>query len=64
VITRWHSEEDIRAWVERADFAAGHAQHRERGPVGTDSEIWSFDLLESKDPSSPRKWALGDVLPG
>jgi hypothetical protein len=42
-------EEDLLAWVESADFAVGHAQHRERGPVGTESEIWSFDLLEAKD---------------
>ena len=51
VITRWRSEEDFQAWVKSADFDAGHSQHRERGPVGTDSEIWSFDLLESKDPA-------------
>ena len=51
VITRWRSEEDFQAWVKSADFAAGHGQHRERGPVGTDSEIWSFDLLESTDPA-------------
>ena len=50
VIARWRSEEDFLAWVKSADFAAGHSQHRERGPVGTDSEIWSFDLLEAKDP--------------
>jgi heme oxygenase (mycobilin-producing) len=50
VVTRWRSEEDFLGWVKSADFAAGHSQHRERGPVGTDSEIWSFDLLESKDP--------------
>jgi hypothetical protein len=31
-----------------SDFAAGHAQHRERGPVGTASELWSFDVLEHK----------------
>jgi heme-degrading monooxygenase HmoA len=47
VVTRWRSEEDFQAWLKSADFAAGHSQHRERGPVGTDSEIWSFDLLES-----------------
>jgi hypothetical protein len=28
------------------DFAAGHAQHRESGPVGSASEVWSFDVLE------------------
>lgn len=48
VVTRWRSEEDFGAWVASSDFAAGHAQHRERGPVGTDSELWSFDVLERK----------------
>lgn len=47
VVTRWRSEDDFRAWLNSPDFAAGHSQHRERGPVGTSSEIWSFDVLES-----------------
>lgn len=46
VITRWRSEEDFERWVQSADFRAGHAQHREQGPVGTSSELWSFDVLE------------------
>jgi heme-degrading monooxygenase HmoA len=48
VVTRWRSEEDFRAWVASSDFAAGHAQHRDRGPVGVSSELWSFDVLEHK----------------
>jgi heme-degrading monooxygenase HmoA len=48
VVTEWRSEEDFRAWVESADFAAGHAQHRTAGPVGTASELWSFDVLETE----------------
>ena len=46
VLTRWRSEEDFTAWMRSADFTAGHAQHREGGPVGTGSEVWSFDVLE------------------
>jgi heme-degrading monooxygenase HmoA len=46
VLTRWRSEEDFQAWVSSADFSAGHAQHRADGPVGTASEIWSFDVLQ------------------
>lgn len=46
VYTRWRSEEDFQAWVASPDFAAGHAQHRTQGPVGTGSELWSFDVLE------------------
>jgi len=48
VVTRWRSEDDFRAWVASRDFAAGHSQHRERGPVGRTSELWSFDVLERK----------------
>ena len=48
VLTRWRSEEDFQAWVASRDFATGHSQHREKGPVGTASELWSFDVLESK----------------
>jgi hypothetical protein len=33
------------------DFRAGHAQHREGGPVGTSSELWSFDVLETEAPA-------------
>ena len=51
VLTRWRSEEDFRAWVSGPDFRAGHAQHRSDGPVGTASEIWSFDVLELKGPA-------------
>jgi heme oxygenase (mycobilin-producing) len=46
VITRWRSEDDFRGWASGPDFAAGHAQHRREGPVGTASELWSFDVLE------------------
>ncbi|HEX8158704.1 MAG TPA: antibiotic biosynthesis monooxygenase [Solirubrobacteraceae bacterium] len=51
VLTRWRSEEDFNAWLASADFKAGHAQHRQDGPVGTSSEIWSFDVLESEGPA-------------
>jgi heme-degrading monooxygenase HmoA len=46
VLTRWRSEEDFKAWTESPDFAAGHSQHRAQGPIGTASELWSFDVLE------------------
>jgi heme-degrading monooxygenase HmoA len=51
VVTRWRSEDDFQAWMKSADFAAGHSQHRGQGPVGTDSEVWSFDVLELKGPA-------------
>lgn len=52
VYTRWRSEDDFLAWVKSPDFAAGHSQHREDGPVGTASEIWSFDVLEQEAPAA------------
>jgi heme oxygenase (mycobilin-producing) len=51
VLTTWRSEDDFNAWVRSPDFAAGHAQHRSSGPVGTSSEIWSFDVLETEAPA-------------
>jgi heme-degrading monooxygenase HmoA len=51
VVTRWRSEEDFQKWVSSPDFAAGHSQHRKGGPVGTSSELWSFDVLELEGPS-------------
>ena len=51
VVTQWRSEEDFQAWMQSADFAAGHAQHRTSGPVGTGSELWSFDVLETEAPA-------------
>lgn len=48
VLTQWRSEEDFQVWVSSPDFAAGHAQHRQVGPIGTASELWSFDVLETE----------------
>ena len=50
VLTRWRSEDDFKAWASSPDFAAGHSRHREEGPVGTASELWSFDVLERETP--------------
>lgn len=48
VYTRWDSKESFEAWVSSPDFQAGHSQHREGGPVGTASELWSFELIEGE----------------
>lgn len=50
VVTQWAPEERFRAWVASPDRAAGHAQHRQDGPVGTASELWSFEVLETEVP--------------
>ena len=46
VYTRWSSKKDFEAWVGSQDFAAGHTQHSQQGPVSTRSETWMFELLE------------------
>jgi heme oxygenase (mycobilin-producing) len=53
VLTRWRSESDFQAWLNGPDFKAGHAGHRQGGPVGTASELWSFDVLEFEGPAQP-----------
>jgi len=46
VYTRWASKDAFEAWVSSQDFAAGHTQHSQQGPVSTRSETWMFELLE------------------
>lgn len=48
VYTRWESQQAFNAWMSGQDFAAGHRQHAEGGPVGTASEVWTFDLVEGE----------------
>ena len=60
VYTRWRSEQDFQRWQESQAFGQGHAHARgertggsARGPAASDSELWSFDVIESAGPSSP-----------
>lgn len=48
VYTRWESKDAFEAWVRSPDFMAGHRQHSDDGPVGTASELWTFDLIEGQ----------------
>ena len=48
VYTRWDSKESFEAWVKSPDFMAGHRQHADSGPVGTASELWTFELIEGE----------------
>ncbi len=51
VYTRWRSEEDFRAWRDSQDFARGHAGGESHsGSAASDSEIWSFDVVEQAGP--------------
>jgi heme oxygenase (mycobilin-producing) len=51
VYTRWRSEDDFQAWMRSTYFAEGHQQHRGQGPVSTESEVWSFDVLQREEPA-------------
>ena len=46
VYTRWSSKDAFDALISSQDFAAGHTQHAQQGPVSTRSETWMFELLE------------------
>jgi len=48
VYTRWRSEDDFNAWVNSAAFQHGHKAHSSQGPVGTASELWSFDVIQQE----------------
>jgi heme-degrading monooxygenase HmoA len=48
VYTRWHSREDFERWMGSSQFAAGHRQHHESGPVSRESEVWELEVLEAE----------------
>jgi heme oxygenase (mycobilin-producing) len=48
VYTRWRSQEDFDAWLSSQAFQHGHKAHDAKGPVGTGSELWSFDLAQEE----------------
>lgn len=48
VYTRWRSEDDFNAWVNSQAFQHGHKQHGQGGPVGSASELWSYDIIQSE----------------
>jgi heme oxygenase (mycobilin-producing) len=49
VYTRWRSEDDFQAWVNSPAFQHGHKSHNASGPVGTSSELWSFDVIQHEE---------------
>jgi heme-degrading monooxygenase HmoA len=51
VYTRWRSEDDFMAWVNSAAFQHGHKAHSQGGPVGTASELWSFEVIQREGAS-------------
>lgn len=49
VYTRWRSQADFDAWLQSPAFQHGHRQHSEGGPVGSASELWSFDVIQREE---------------
>ena len=52
VYTRWRSQEDFDAWVESPAFSHGHRAHHSEGPVSSQSELWSFDVVQHEGPAA------------
>lgn len=48
VYTRWESQAAFDAWVESAAFQRGHKAHNTQGPVSSQSELWSFEVVQSE----------------
>mgnify|MGYP003398246948 FL=1 len=48
VYTKWRTAADFDAWVNSPAFQHGHRSHSTQGPVGTGSELWSFDVVQSE----------------
>ena len=50
VVTRWRDEAAFEAWLNSPAFGQGHRSASERegerpaGPVGTHSELWSYEI--------------------
>ncbi len=49
VYTRWASEAAFQGWVESPAFAHGHRAHDTDGPVGSDSDLWGFDVVQHEE---------------
>jgi len=46
VYTRWRSQEDFDNWVQSNAFQHGHRAHNTQGPVSTNAELWSYDVVQ------------------
>jgi heme-degrading monooxygenase HmoA len=63
VYTRWRGEDDFQKWQRSQEFQQGHAQAAAaagqghghghgHGPAASNSEVWSFEVVESARPKS------------
>ena len=53
VYTRWDSRESFQAWLSSPAFTHGHRASPEGGPVGTASEVWTYDVIQHEDAPPP-----------
>ena len=49
VYTRWTTQADFDNWVNSAAFQHGHRAHSTEGPVGNQSELWAFDVVQHEE---------------
>jgi heme-degrading monooxygenase HmoA len=49
VYTRWDSRESFQAWLSSPAFTHGHRARPAGGPVGTASEVWTYDVIQRED---------------
>jgi heme-degrading monooxygenase HmoA len=49
VYTRWASQADFDNWVNSQAFQHGHRAHNTQGPVSSQSELWSFDVVQREE---------------
>ncbi len=52
VYTRWDSRDSFEAWLRSSAFGQGHAQASAGGPAATGSELWTFEIAETKSVTS------------
>ncbi len=52
VYTRWETQAAFDAWVESSAFTRGHRAHASQGPVSSQSELWSFDVIQQEGTSA------------
>ncbi len=50
VVTRWRDEKSFDAWFASPEFRAAHSRKdgetgERRKPVGTDAQLWSYDIV-------------------
>ena len=54
--TRWRTQADFEAWVSSPAFQHGHRGHTV-GPVGTGTELWSFEAVQHEEAPDTRAGA-------